>query len=214
MNSFKYQYFKIKLEEDFFNMLMQAINESGHMQKEGLAIAEENLMVAKVGGGQITKDRQCKVSFIDNPRVFELLDGLVEFANSKMLWNIKLDFIEPLQYTVYGEGEHYTWHHDEDLSSAYKPQNVGCRDKNAILNDKAHIDAEYIRKLSFSLQLTDETTYEGGNFQLMDGKKTYFAPRKRGTLVVFDSRAMHRVLPVTKGTRKSIVGWTLGPRWR
>ena len=44
--------------------------------------------------------------------------------------------------------------------------------------------------------------------------KSYFAPRKRGTVILFDSRTQHRVLKVTKGVRKSIVGWTVGPRWK
>jgi predicted GIY-YIG superfamily endonuclease len=44
--------------------------------------------------------------------------------------------------------------------------------------------------------------------------KSYFAPKKKGVLIVFDSRAPHRVRKVTKGVRKSIVGWSVGPRWR
>ena len=49
--------------------------------------------------------------------------------------------------------------------------------------------------------------YEGGNVQLLDeAGNSYIVPRKRGTIVLFDSRTQHRVLKVTKGTRKSIVG--------
>lgn len=178
---------------------------------------ERNLEESRIGGNGLDEDiRKARNTWIPTTHwIAGFVWHYVERANRE---NFRYDLTcidgENLQYTVYGEGEHYTWHCDEDLSSAYKPQNVGYRDKNVILNDNANFDTEYIRKLSFSLQLTDETTYEGGNFQLMDGKSTYFAPRKRGTLVVFDSRAMHRVLPVTKGIRKSIVGWTLGPRWR
>ena len=194
MNSFKYQYFKIKLEEDFFNMLMQAINESGHMQKEGLAIAEENLMVAKVGGGQITKDRQCKVSFIDNPRVFELLDGLVEFANSKMLWNIKLDFIEPLQYTVYGPTDYYDWHIDEG---------------DWIPNRR---EGNRIRKMSFSIVLPGE--FEGGEFSIDAAGDRRTLELKEREAIFFGADTPHTVLPVTSGTRTSLVGWVQGPAWQ
>ena len=42
----------------------------------------------------------------------------------------------------------------------------------------------------------------------------YVAPRKRGTIVLFDSRTQHCVNKVKKGVRKSIVGWTVGPRWK
>ena len=72
-----------------------------------------------------------------------------------------------------------------------------------------------VRKLSFALQLSDPDDYEGGNVQLLDESgSNYLAPRKRGTMILFDSRTQHRVLKVTKGVRKSIVGWTVGPRWK
>ena len=74
---------------------------------------------------------------------------------------------------------------------------------------------EMVRKLSFSVQLSNHDEYEGGNVQLLnDGGKKYIAPRQRGTIVLFDSRTPHRVLKVTKGTRRSIVGWVVGPRWK
>ena len=74
---------------------------------------------------------------------------------------------------------------------------------------------EMVRKLSFSLQLSHPDDYEGGNVQLLDeAGNSYITPRQRGTIVLFDSRTQHRVLKVTKGVRKSIVGWTVGPRWK
>ena len=58
---------------------------------------------------------------------------------------------------------------------------------------------EQIRKLSFSLQLSDPDDYEGGNVQLLDeNNKIYIAPRQRGSIILFDSRTKHRVLKVTK----------------
>ena len=76
-------------------------------------------------------------------------------------------------------------------------------------------ETETIRKLSFSLQLSDGDEYEGGQFQLLDEcGKIYTAPKKRGTLILFDARASHRVRKVRNGTRKSIVGWIVGPRWK
>ena len=38
-------------------------------------------------------------------------------------------------------------------------------------------------------------------------------PRSRGTVSIFDSRTQHRVQKITKGTRKSLVGWCVGPLW-
>jgi PKHD-type hydroxylase len=121
---------------------------------------------------------------------------------------------ESLQYTRYGEGQFYSWHNDSGLSTHYKPQSVGNRSEG-LANDFVNENIELIRKLSFSLQLSDPDDYEGGNVQFIDDSgKSYFAPRKRGSIILFDSRAQHRVLKVTKGVRKSIVGWVVGPRWK
>lgn len=123
---------------------------------------------------------------------------------------------EALQYTVYGEGEYYGWHNDQGLSSYYKPMSSGNRGHiGEIASDFVTENCERVRKLSFSLLLSDPDTYEGGNLQLLDETgKPYIAPRQRGTIILFDSRTQHRVQKVTKGTRKSLVGWVVGPRFR
>lgn len=123
---------------------------------------------------------------------------------------------ESLQYTTYGEGEYYGWHSDQGVSSYYKPISQGNRGHGQeLFQDFVNINCEQIRKLSFSLLLSDPDTYEGGNLQLLaeDGK-SYYAPRKRGTIILFDSRTQHRVKKVTKGIRKSLVGWVCGNRWK
>jgi predicted 2-oxoglutarate/Fe(II)-dependent dioxygenase YbiX len=121
---------------------------------------------------------------------------------------------ESMQYTRYGEGEFYNWHNDAGISSHYKPVSAGNR-VEGLHQDFVNESIELVRKLSFTLQLSHHDDYEGGNVQFMDEMgKTYFAPRKRGTIVLFDSRTDHRVLKVTKGVRKSIVGWAVGPRWK
>jgi PKHD-type hydroxylase len=123
---------------------------------------------------------------------------------------------ESLQYTVYGEGEYYGWHNDAGLVSYYKPVSGGNRGHGeAQFQDFVNENCEKVRKLSFSLLLSDPDTYEGGNLQLMaEDNKSYSAPRQRGTIILFDSRTQHRVQKVTKGVRKSLVGWTVGPRFR
>lgn len=124
---------------------------------------------------------------------------------------------ETLQYTVYEEGQYYGWHQDAGISALYKPFAIGGSgekgEKEA--TDFINNNCQKIRKLSFSLLLSDPDTYEGGNLQIMDENgKSYIAPRQRGTIILFDSRSQHRVQKVTKGVRKSIVGWTVGPRWK
>jgi len=123
---------------------------------------------------------------------------------------------ESLQYTVYGEGEYYGWHNDAGIASYYKPISGGNRGHGELIaTDFINENCEKVRKLSFSLLLSDPDTYEGGNLQLLDeAGKSYIAPRQRGTIILFDSRTQHRVQKVTKGVRKSIVGWCVGPRFR
>lgn len=96
-----------------------------------------------------------------------------------------------IQYSQYGPGGHYTWH--TDVSPPDKP----------------------LRKLSFTLQLSNEEEYEGGELQFITPDRQMFsAPKERGTLISFKSDLLHRVRPVKSGMRKSIVGWVTGPAWK
>ena len=127
---------------------------------------------------------------------------------------------ESMQYTRYGEGEYYKWHNDAGIGIFYKPQMievVGEKtiDDQDVQRDYLNKQTELVRKLSFTLQLSDPDDYEGGNVELInEANENYIAPRERGTMILFDSRTQHRVNKVTKGTRRSIVGWVLGPRWK
>jgi PKHD-type hydroxylase len=100
-------------------------------------------------------------------------------------------FSERIQYSVYhgSEGGHYDWHVDQGPLVTR-------------------------RKLSLTLQLTDPSQYQGGGLQFLAGAETETAPRERGMLVAFPSYGVHRVAPVTAGTRKSLVIWITGPQFR
>ena len=77
------------------------------------------------------------------------------------------------------------------------------------------VQGEYVRKLSFSLQLSDPEDYTGGEVQFIDNsRKSFFAPKQKGTIILFDSRTPHRVRKIKSGLRKSLVGWVVGPRWK
>lgn len=144
----------------------------------------------------------------------------VQAANrNNFLYDISFIESESLQYASYGVGEYYHWHTDSSLSVQYKPQfqtsaRESTKDDN-YLRERTAIENELVRKISFSLQLSDPDDYEGGNIQFIDeSNKNYIAPRQKGTLIIFDSRTKHRVCKVRSGVRKSIVGWVLGPRWK
>ena len=81
----------------------------------------------------------------------------------------------------------------------------------------SHVDCTtngVIRKLSIVVQLSDPSEYEGGDFEYIDQTNPEKLPRTRGTLLAFPSFALHRVTPVTKGTRHSLVGWITGPSFK
>lgn len=86
---------------------------------------------------------------------------------------------------------------------------------------KFHIDTfwgspmAYDRKLSIVIQLSDENSYEGGDFML-DPQVSPPIPnvRKKGTIFVFPSFLLHCVTPVTRGVRNSLVSWIEGPKFR
>ena len=69
------------------------------------------------------------------------------------------------------------------------------------------------RKISFSLGLNDADEYEGGELVLNLGSKSIHSYRlSKGEVLIFPSYILHKVTPVTKGFRKVIVGWGVGPR--
>jgi len=103
------------------------------------------------------------------------------------LFEFDIDFFEALQLTRYDEGDHYNWHFD------LGPGKMGNR------------------KMSITVQLSSPDDYEGGDLeiQLIDAQD-FSAPREIGSVSVFPSFMKHRVTPVTKGTRYSLVVWASG----
>lgn len=122
------------------------------------------------------------------------INNLITEVNEKY-FNYDLISLEHLQYTEYDEdyeGEYVT-HMDRFLNPAFPGSH---------------------RKLSFSIQLTDPSTYEGGDLLLYTGQEPVYANKLLGTINFFPSYLLHRVTPVTKGSRYSLVGWVSGPKFR
>jgi len=144
----------------------------------------------------------------------------VQAANrNNFLYDISFIESESMQFARYGVGEYYHWHSDTSIPVQYKPQiQISATESTTndnYLRERAAIKNELVRKISFSLQLSDPDDYEGGNIQFIDeSNKNYIAPRQKGSLIIFDSRTKHRVCKVRSGVRKSIVGWVVGPRWK
>ena len=134
--------------------------------------------------------------------------------NANFLYDITDIDNGTLQYTHYKEGQFYSWHSDTALDTYHKPQ---VRFASTVSRGQEEMiqTGEYVRKLSFTLQLSDPTDYRGGEVEFLDSEgQRFLAPKQRGTMIVFDSRTRHRVRKVKEGLRKSIVGWVVGPRWK
>ena len=106
----------------------------------------------------------------------------------------QLENICDIQFTEYhaNKGGHYDWHIDVNWNGNE------ARD----------------RKLSVTVQLSDTSEYEGGGFEFIECQTPDASSRLKGTVLVFPSYLQHRVLPITSGTRKSLVAWFEGPRWQ
>jgi PKHD-type hydroxylase len=117
---------------------------------------------------------------------------IVRQLNERVFQFALTGFVEPFQYTVYRaeQGSHYQWHADHGAKTPSP------------------------RKLSLSVQLTDGAAYQGCDLQTRIGKDPLATPRERGTVIAFPSYVLHRVTPITAGTRKSLVAWAVGPRFR
>ncbi|HKA90639.1 MAG TPA: 2OG-Fe(II) oxygenase [Haliangiales bacterium] len=137
----------------------------------------------------------------DPERMARIVDWIAEL--NRGLFRFDLDGpspSDPLLAMRYREGDHFDWHIDNS------------------------IEAVATRKLSFTLQLTPPDEYDGGDLEFAMYAASYggTAPfagytrdvRRRGAITVFPAFHLHRVSPVTRGTRLALVGWLHGPRFR
>lgn len=98
-------------------------------------------------------------------------------------------FLDALQYTVYGPQDLFDWHIDLGTGVAST------------------------RKLSVSLLLNAEADYEGGRLEFANTPRTA-DDLPAGTAIFFPSYMMHRVSPITRGVRRSVVAWGAGAPFR
>ena len=127
-------------------------------------------------------------------------------ANEQAGWKYDIRYAESMQITRYKKGGFYYFHKDGkgDHLSAYDMPD----------NEFLH---GHVRKLSMTVLLN--SNYDGGEFQfatLKDEKCEIATPEfnKTGMIIVFPSDVEHRVAPVTKGIRYSLVTWFLGPPFK
>lgn len=152
------------------------------------------LVKASTYGEQSDKNRNSFVTFLfpneTTNWIFARLAGAINEMNQQFFQFDLTGMEQGLQFTKYtAPGEHYDWH-----------------------VDKGHMTPS--RKLSISVQLSDPKDYKGGEFEMLFGRKPQKIVRERGMTVFFPSYTLHRVKPVTQGTRYSLVAWISGPPFK
>tara|TARA_R100001132_G_C3253389_1_gene79805 strand:+ start:95 stop:724 length:630 start_codon:yes stop_codon:yes gene_type:complete len=182
--------------------------------KYGLSQEESMARTGNFSSPNLNKDqikdlkskRNSDLVWMSDPWIYKEIHPYVHMANQNAGWNFEWDRTEACQFTKYKLKQYYGWHCD----SWDKPY------------DKEGPQKGKIRKLSMTCQLTDGSEYEGGELEfdfrnydpnMRDQNKhvrKVIEILPKGSIIVFPSHLWHRVRPVTKGIRYSLVAWHLG----
>ena len=139
------------------------------------------------GGHVDTDTRTSHISWIPFSKMdnmYKDINIIMQATNRNHFGFDGMTINEMAQYTEYPEGGFYEWHVDNDVNMQYEPP---------------------VRKISMTLLLSPESEFEGGDLELMSEGK--IAKIKQGHAVFFASFIRHRVKPVTRGRRQSLVMW-------
>jgi len=153
---------------------------------------EEPRKTAEVGaeekqGVLDTKTRTSYISWIPfkkMPEMYKQIEKTMLRTNRNHFGFDGMKLTEYAQYTEYPEGGFYDWHIDNHVNCQHEPP---------------------IRKISMTCLLSPENEFEGGDLELI--KSGQSVKLKQGQAVFFASFIQHRVAPVTRGVRRSLVMW-------
>lgn len=151
------------------------------------------------GGSEVNERiRASKIAWIgakpELQHIWEKFAVAVTEVNSRYFHFDLTGFHEPMQLGLYTESQqgHYDWH-----------------------TDAAPSDRSVPRKLSLAMLLSDPAEFEGGEFQVKTSTDVaQTLETVKGRAWFFPSYTLHRVAPVTKGMRRSLVLWVGGPAFR
>ena len=149
----------------------------------------------------LKKKRDSNIVWMNDRWIYKEIHPYVVEANQRAEWNFSWDWSESCQFTKYKPGQYYDWH---------------CDSWDKIYEKEGPAKGK-IRKLSVTVSLSDEKDYTGGElefqFRNMDNPKVTRVCKEilpKGSVVVFPSFVWHRVKPIKKGVRYSLVMWNLG----
>jgi predicted 2-oxoglutarate/Fe(II)-dependent dioxygenase YbiX len=153
------------------------------IQQAGRHSLSEGEIFGNRGASKLQQIRSVTGTEIADESIKQFVFSLFKKMNPLQL---EISGLEPIQIFKYDVGDHYMWHTD------WSPHN----------NKK--------RKLSITIQLSDPSEYEGGEVEILDGPQSRTVTKDLGHATVFPSWAVHKVTPVTSGTRWALVAWATG----
>ena len=143
---------------------------------------------AKEKGGIVdTETRTSHISWIPfskMPEMYKDIEKIMKATNGNHFGFDGMQITEQAQYTEYPSGGFYDWHMDSDVHFAHEPP---------------------VRKISMTCLLSHESEFEGGELEME--KEENKVKLVQGQAVFFASFLLHKVAPVTRGVRKSLVMW-------
>jgi len=163
---------------------------------DSLALEKAEL---SAGGAGYDSIRETLVAWVERNPQTEFFHRRLEeavLALNARFFRFDLSGLASFQYALYGgpQGGHFEWHKDYGRD----PSDPGREP----------------RKLTLSLQLSDPADYDGCELQVRGGHQIDTAPKARGTLVAFPANVLHQVTPISRGVRRSLVIWAVGPEFR
>ena len=198
---FGYWYFEKNFNKKFCNRIIKyALDKK---QKTAITGQKERKNFSKKYLQDLKKQRDSNIVWLDDQWIYDEIHPYVDSANRNAKWNYQWDWSEQCQFTIYSKNQHYDWHKDMFAEPNQKPGNGYNK----------------VRKLSTTILLNDPSEYSGGEFEFYFNREGPHKKRKIiqvkeltsiGSMLVFPSFTWHRVKPVTKGVRYSLVIWHNG----
>lgn len=173
--------------------------------------------------------RDSNITWLNEQWLYDLFYPYIDTANKNARWNWNFDMSEPFQFTKYTKDQFYGWHSDGNSDRPYKRYIHGVTPVS--LKNNNELPAGWvrdpnlvgkIRKISMTVNLSVDESYKGGELKFdfgvhkNDEDRFHLCTeiRPQGSIIIFPSFTYHCVAPVTKGTRYSLVLWTLGEPWK
>ena len=184
----QFYYFKNVFNKHEIDTILQYVND---MELLDGTLARPN--ISNKVNSEYRRSKLCWFPKIQKYKwLYEKLGQLANKAND-LLWDFDITgMAECIQYAEYDQNYkgYYDWHTDVGNAEVSK------------------------RKISISVQLSDPSEYEGGELQFFYRKDIVTVEKAIGTAIFFPSYFLHKVQPITKGIRKSLVLWISGPPFR